>query len=124
MTVATLRDVEDRLGAGVDADGEVRVEALIAEAVVLVESYLGGPVPQDPTPDAIRVVVSRMVARVIQAPEPSFSVDTMSNTAGPFSQSRKFTTGASGGAPWLTANDKLVLDRFRRRKGFYSVEVC
>lgn len=123
MANTELLEVEARLGRPLEDDETPRVEALLDEAEVLVEAYLGRPIPE-PAPKAVATVVSRMVARVLEAPEASFSVDTVSNTAGPFSQSRKFTTGASGGGPWLTANDKLILRRFRRGNGFYSIEVC
>lgn len=118
--LATIDDVRDRLGGDLDEGWEVAAASLIYEASVLVEGYLGRAL--DPVPHAVSVVVSRMVARVLQAPEPSFSVDSTSYSAGPFSQSQKFTTGASGGSPWLTAQDKTVLNRFRRRRrGFYSI---
>lgn len=117
--LATLTDVTDRLGSDLDPNKEEIALALLEEASVLVEGYLGRTL--DPIPRPVSVVVSRMVARVLQAPSPSFSVDTISQSAGAFSQSQKFTTGASGGSPWLTAQDKTVLNRFRKRRGFYSV---
>lgn len=119
--LATIEDVRARLGGELEEEQEVRAASLIEEASVLVEGYLGR-VP-DPVPRAVSVVVSRMVARVLQAPTPSFSVDTISQSAGAFSQSQKFTTGASGGSPWLTAQDKTVLNRFRKRRGFYSISM-
>lgn len=119
--LATLTDVSDRLGGDLDPEKEEAALGLIEEASVLVEGYLG-QIP-DPVPRAVSVVVSRMVARVLQAPAPAFSVDTISQSAGAFSQSQKFTTGAAGGSPWLTAQDKTVLNRFRKRRGFYSVSM-
>lgn len=119
--LATLADVIDRMGGDLTPEDANKATALLEEASVLVEGYLG-QVP-DPVPRAVSVVVSRMVARVMQAPAPSFSVDTISQSAGAFSQSQKFTTGAAGGSPWLTAQDKTVLNRFRRRRGFYSVSM-
>lgn len=121
--LATIDDVQARIGGDLDEEQTSRVDSLIEEASVLVEAYLDQPVPW-PVPRAVTVVVSRMVARVLQAPAPSFAVDTLTQTAGQFSQSKKFTTGASGGAPWLTAQDKTVLNRFRRRRrGFYSISM-
>lgn len=119
--LATLTDVTARLGGDLDPEKEGAALGLLEEASVLVEGYLGR-VP-DPVPRAVTVVVSRMVARVLQAPAPSFSVDTISQSAGAFSQSQKFTTGAAGGSPWLTAQDKTVLNRFRKRRGFYSISM-
>lgn len=117
--LTTLDDVAARVGLENVLGKEEDIESLIEEASVLVEGYLGRVL--DPIPRSVAVVVSRIVARVLQAPAQAFSVDTISQTAGAFSQSQKFTTGASGGAPWLTAQDKTVLNRFRKRRGFYSV---
>lgn len=117
--LATLADVVDRIGDDLEPDQEKKVMGLLEEASILVEGYLGR-VP-DPVPRGVSVVVSRMVARVLQAPAPSFSVDSISNSAGAFSQSQTFTTGSSGGSPWLTNQDKTVLNRFRKRRGFYSI---
>ena len=119
--LATVEDVEKRLDEELDADARNRAEALLEEASALVEGYLGRSFDEVPSP--VTVVVSRMVARVLQAPEPSFAVETLTQSAGAFSQSQKFTTGASGGSPWLTAVDKTVLSRFRKRRGLYSVSM-
>ena len=63
-------------------------------------------------------------SRVLQAPTDSFGVESTSYSAGPFSQNRTYSQGASGGSPWLTAVDKKVLARFgRRRGGIFSVEL-
>lgn len=121
FVLATLDDVADRMGGDLTSEDAKKATALLEEASVLVEGYLGRVL--NPVPRAVSVVVSRMVARVLQAPAPSFSVDTVSQSAGVFSQSQKFTTGSSGGSPWLTAQDKTVLNRFRRRRGFYSVSM-
>ena len=119
--LASVSDVADRVGEDriVGRDDETR--ALLEEASVLVDGYIGREL--DPIPRPVSVVVSRMVARVLMAPAPSFSVDTISQTAGAFSQSQTFTTGAAGGAPWLTTQDKTVLNRYRKRRGFYSVSM-
>lgn len=119
--LATLSDVSERLGEEIQQDKIATVEGLLEEASVLVEGYLGRSFEDVPRP--VSVVVSRMVARVLQAPAPSFAVETLSQSAGAFSQSQKFTTGASGGSPWLTAQDKTVLSRFRKRRGFYSISM-
>lgn len=121
--LADFDDVEARLGRELSEEEELRVGGLLEEASLLVESHtgreFGGVVP-----DAIRVVVSRMVARVLQAPAETLGVESSSYTAGPFSQNRTYSQGASGGSPWLTAVDKKVLSRFgRRRGGISSVEL-
>lgn len=119
--LAELSDVAARLGEEVPENKVHVTEGLLEEASALVEGYLGRTFDDVPRP--VAVVVSRMVARVLQAPEPSFAVETLSQSAGAFSQSQKFTTGASGGSPWLTAADKTALSRFRKRRGFYSISM-
>ena len=119
--LADLSDVSDRLGEEVPENKAPVIEGLLEEASALVEGYFGRSFDEVPRP--VTVVVSRMVARVLQAPAPSFAVETLSQSAGAFSQSQKFTTGASGGSPWLTAADKTVLNRFRKRRGFYSISM-
>lgn len=119
--LASVSDVADRVGAELVQGRDTEVLALIEEASALVEGYVGRELA--PVPRPVTIVVSRMVARVLQAPAASFSVDTISQNAGPFSQSQTFTTGSSGGAPWLTNQDKVVLNRFRKRRGFYSISM-
>ena len=121
--LADVDDVEARLGRLLTDDEAARAEGLIEEASILVESHVGKAF-EEPIPGAVRVVVSRMVARVLQAPTDSYGVESTSYSAGPFSQNRTYSQGASGGSPWLTAVDKKVLARFgRRRGGIFSVEL-
>lgn len=121
--LADFEDVEARLGRELSDDEELRVGGLLEEASLLVESHTGREF-DEPIPNAIRVVVSRMVARVLQAPAETLGVESASYTAGPFSQNRTYSQGSSGGSPWLTAVDKKVLSRFgRRRGGITSVEL-
>ncbi len=119
--LASLSDVEARLK---DPDGEFdeqRALGLLEEASALVMSYLG--VVSDPVPDVVRIVVSRMVARVLEAPVASHGAETVSYTAGPFAANMSFSQGSSGGAPWLTVSDKTMLGPFvrRRRGGVFSM---
>lgn len=119
---ATVSDVEARLGDAIDPDEVKRVEDLIEEATVLVEGYLGS-IP-NPVPRAVRIVVSRMVARVLQAPDgDGFNAEQATYTAGPFSKNVQFTSGASGGAPWLTTADKTALRKVGGSGGIYTVSV-
>lgn len=116
--VATPSDVEKRLGRALELDEVEVVEGLLEEAEILIESYMG-TIPS-PVPRNVTVVASRMVARVLTAPSDGFSVDSASYTAGAFSMSKRFTAGASGGAPWLTAADKRMLKR-RSSGGIYTI---
>ena len=117
--LASIVDVEARLGRDISEDEVLRVDGLLEEASVLVESHLGREF--EVVQAAFRLVVSRMVARVLESPDDGFNSESASFTAGPFSKNVKYVAGASGGSPWLTTQDKTVLNRFRKRRGFYSV---
>lgn len=122
MLLASSSDVISRLREPDTADS-ARIEALLEEASALVVGYLR-EVPH-PVPDAARLVTARMVVRVLEAPEQSYSVSSTQQTAGPFSQSVTYSNGASGGAPWLTASDKTMLAVYRKqlRHGVYSMRL-
>lgn len=120
--LATIEDVEKRLGHEIEPEDEARVEGLLEEAAALVEAHVGKSF--DVVPDVVRIVVSRMVARVLESPTDGFGAESSSYTAGQFSKNVTYTAGASGGAPWLTAVDKKMLRPFGgRRGGVYSVEI-
>lgn len=124
LLLATVSDVEDRLSDTVDEADHREVLGLIEEASILVEGFIG-TVP-DPVPRPVAVVVSRMVARVMESPTDGHAVESTSYTAGAFSKSTKYTAGASGGAPWMNATDKKMLARFQRRRrrgGIYTIEM-
>lgn len=114
----TGKDVEKRLRRQLTGDEEEYLDGMIEEAEVLVLGYLECPADRfaDAVPDAVRLVTSRMVARVIQegdiAPD-DFGAVQYGATAGPFSQQRTFVAGSRTGAPWLTKVDKSALDPFR-----------
>lgn len=120
---ATPSDVAKRLGRDLDDDEKVVVEGLLEEAEVLIEGFLG-EIPQ-PVPRRVTVVASRMVARVLEQPEPeAFYAESVQHAAGPFSETKRFSTGASGGAPWLTAADKQSLRRARSGgRGIYTIGI-
>lgn len=113
MALASSVDVVDRLGRPLTTDETARVDGLLEEASALVSGHLRC-VP-DPVPDAVRIVASRMVARVFASvgaggPEPG--VSQMSQTMGPFAITRGFTADASSGGVWLTRQDKVMLAPF------------
>lgn len=121
--VATPTDVEKRLGRDLDADELAVVEGLLEEAEVLVEGYLGR-IPE-PVPRRVSVVASRMVARVLEQPDAeAFYAESVQHSAGPFSETKRYSTGASGGSPWLTAADKQALRRVRvGGGGIYTIGI-
>ncbi|MBC3179358.1 hypothetical protein [Corynebacterium lujinxingii] len=121
--IATPTDVAKRLGRDLD-DGELdAVDGLLEEAEVLIEGYLG-KIPQ-PVPRRVTVVASRMVARVLEQPDAeAFYAESVQHAAGPFSETKRFSTGASGGAPWLTAADKQSLRQARSGgRGIYTIGI-
>lgn len=120
---ATPSDVAKRLGRDLDDDEKVVVEGLLEEAEVLIEGFLG-EIPQ-PVPRRVTVVASRMVARVLEQPDAeAFYAESVQHAAGPFSETKRFSTGASGGAPWLTAADKQALRRARSGgRGIYTIGI-
>ena len=121
--LATVNDVLARLGDFEDEVDTARVEALLEEATALVEAHLGRTF-DEPVPNTVRIVVSRMVARVLEAPTDGFHAESSSYTAGPFSKNVTYSAGASGGAPWLTSTDRKMLRAFgARRGGVWSVEL-
>ena len=121
--IATPTDVEKRLGRALDDDELAVVEGLLEEAEVLVEGYLGR-IPE-PVPRRVSVVASRMVARVLEQPDAeAFYAESVQHSAGPFSETKRYSTGASGGSPWLTAADKQALRRVRiGGGGIYTIGI-
>lgn len=121
--VATSTDVEKRLGRDLNDDELAVVEGLLEEAEVLVEGYLGR-IPE-PVPRRVSVVASRMVARVLEQPDAeAFYAESVQHSAGPFSETKRYSTGASGGSPWLTAADKQALRRVRvGGGGIYTIGI-
>lgn len=121
--VATPSDVEKRLGRELDEDEALVVDGLLEEAEILIEGYLG--VIPVPVPRRVVVVASRMVARVLQQPDAeAFYAESVQHSAGPFSETKRYSSGASGGSPWLTAADKQALRRARRSGGgIYTIGI-
>lgn len=121
--VATTSDVEKRLGRDLDEDEALVVDGLLEEAEVLIEGYLGKI--SQPVPRRITVVASRMVTRVLEQPDAeAFYAESVQHAAGPFSETKRYSTGASGGSPWLTAADKQALRRTRRGGGgIYTIGI-
>lgn len=126
--LATLTDVEKRLGRELDAAEVPRAEGLLEEASVLVEEYLNRA--PDPVPDAVRVVTSRMVARVLSVPKGAgatvLAPGQLSSQIGmgPFSRSSNFEPGSTSGGPWLESKDKASLRRHRLGGGMTSVSMA
>lgn len=122
LLLATPDLVRERLqDPGMDLD-DARIEALIEEASLQVEGYLG--YLPDPLPRAVSVVVARMVARVLEAPTDGFMTQNVAYNAGPYSVSTRYAQGASGGSPWMNQVDRRALARFRRRGRITTVGIA
>lgn len=126
--LASADDVEARLGRPLTPAEAGRVDGLIDEASALVIGYLGcDPSDPGPVPPAVTIVTSRMVARTLQQAEaqtPVSGEQAVTNTVGPFSQTRQFVAGTTGGQPWLSAADKVALRPYRCDTRAFSVDTA
>ena len=120
--LASRSDVEARLGRPLTADESPRVDGLLVEASASARAWMGCDSDPDPVPDDVALVVSRMAARVVQAPAGPSHMDQFSQTAGPFARSGTFTEGATSGSPWLTKDDKRILRRYSCRGRAWSFD--
>ena len=128
MALATQADVVVRLARPLTATEIEKADGLLAEASALVRAYLGGdPTVVDVVPEDVVIVVSRMVARVIErdsAAAASSGAESVASSAGPFGQTLRFTTGTTSGGPWLAAVDKTILGAFRVGAGFVGLDIA
>lgn len=114
VPMATALDVQDRLGRPL-ADGESsRVQALLVEGSAIVEAHIGRSYDSADVPSPVAIVVSRMVARVLQQGDDRLGVQSESQGTGPFSRSRTYDVEATTGGPWLTKLDKQILAPWAR----------
>lgn len=124
------QDVENRIRRELDGDEVSYLPGMIEEAQLLVVSYLGcGPDPyesESDVPNAVRVVTSRMIARVIQEAESTppefFGASQVGETAGPFSQQITFDKNSRLGSPWLAKADRETLDPYRCAGKAFSID--
>lgn len=122
MALATASDVEARLGRPLTAAETPRVEGLLEDASALVLGHLAWDEEPSPLPGEVRIVVSRMVARVLER-DAVAGVESETQTTGPFGRTLRFTAGATSGGPWLAAADKVILRRHRAGGGLTAVTV-
>lgn len=113
MPLAAQEDVEARIGRDLTSDEESRLPGLLDEAAAIVEAgWRCGEIPVSPIPPNVVLVVSRMVGRVFKQGEGDLippGVDTTTQTAGPYGQTRTYSSGASQGGPWLNKVDRMLL---------------
>ena len=96
------------------------LEHLTNEAQLLIESYTGGDYDQPEVPTAVRTVANRMIARSFNADPALEGVTQVSQTNGPFSQSRTFTAGGNG--LFLNKADRQMLSKLRA--GFGTIKLA
>ena len=115
--LAELSDVQRLLpNQQIPSDESGYVEALIEEAGDLVEAYCRTAF-DTPVPDRVRRVVARMAARAYSEKDGAIpeGANPTSMSAGPFSHSIGFESGATTNGVWLSANDKQRLRGYRGR---------
>lgn len=129
--LCSVADVQERLGRVLTPPELERVGGLIAEASALVQAYLGCPITAwvgpdedddtvpDVVPEAVRIVTSRMVARVLSVPAAFTAGEVSQQTVGPFSTT--FQPGTTSGAPWLGSMDQVTLKPYRCNVSGFSV---
>lgn len=109
--LAAAEDVQARLGRDLTPTEAERVPALLVEASASARAWMR--CTPDPVPADVTMVVARMVARLLTAeesgPAPDPRMQSLSDTAGPFGQTRTYVDGSTSGAPWLTRDDKRIL---------------
>ena len=129
--LCTADDVSNRLRRALTTAEVEYAPAMIEEAQALVLGYLGcGEDPYEEladVPDAVRIVTSRMVARVIEQgqTEPGeVGAVQVGNTAGPFGKQITFAPGARLGSPWLAKADKESLDPYRCDSKAFGIDTA
>lgn len=115
MALASVEDVEARLGRNLTSDEQSVAAGLLDEASDLAVAFMR--CTPDPMPAEVTRVVSRMVARVLStdASVPfGLTQSARTQTAGAMTltNSQSFSEGSTSRAPWLSATDKVVLRRF------------
>lgn len=125
VALASRGDVEARLGRSLTTAEQPRADGLLEEAGVIVLAYLGADAEPDPVPAAVRVVTSRMVARVLlrDAAGTPDGAESVATTTGPFARTVAFGASSSSGGPWLSATDKATLSAHRVGGGLSSVAI-
>ena len=121
----TVSDVTDRLTMEPDRDDRRFIRAMIDEATVAIDAYMGSHVGDD-VPSAVRVVCARVAARAVSRGLSTAPVgaESQSFTAGPFSATQNFGSNSNGGGVFLTGEDKRMLRSVGGgRRGAFTVSL-
>jgi hypothetical protein len=114
--LAPLEALEVWLGAPLCGSDVARAEAVLAAVSSLVRSVAGVTWDGVPVPDEIHTVTLEVAARVYRNPT---SASQLSQTTGPFTESRSFTTAAG---LYLTPQEKAIVARYRTsNRGLWSL---
>lgn len=107
MIVFSLADFAAFLDVPEDSINETRLNVLTAKAEALIRGYARS-LPEDYVewPEGAKAVALDVVARAWQQADMA-GVDSLATTAGPFSQTRQFSSSA--GSVWLSKQDKAIL---------------
>jgi hypothetical protein len=107
VAYASTDDVKARLGRDLTSDEQTRFPGLLEEASAIVDGYLGRHYTgEGGIPDAVRIVVSRLIARALTTALPE-GMTQQSESAGPYQHSTTYPQGSSN--LWLSRSDKLAL---------------
>ena len=123
-------DVVARLKRALTASEATYLAGDIAEAQLLVIEELGcGTEPYalvGDVPEAVTIVTSRIVARLLKQNASNADGNAESQTAnvGPFGQTVKFTPGSTSGAPWLTKSDRTSLKPYSCNGKAFAVDTA
>ena len=99
-----------------------RFEWLLNEAEAVIRAYRPAlPESTSDWPNAAKVVAMRVVSRAFEAGDVPAGASSLSTSAGPFSTSTSFESGATNGGVWLSKQDRILLRG--RGGGAYSVNM-
>jgi len=109
--------VQARLRRNLTTDEINWLPGAAEEASALLEGYLGVCYAEGAeVPEAVIVVASRIVARILLLPDGAAALeDSRTRGMGPFSATTTLATDNSAGGPWLTKSDKMALAPYRAR---------
>lgn len=117
--LATTADVAARLGRELTESETTPAAGLLTEASALVAGYLRRDwTALDDVPDAVRVVVSRVVARALTGASTSTLPDgaqSFGSALGPLTHQVQLSPDVVVGSVWLSRTDKTTLAPYNRR---------
>lgn len=112
MPYATVSDVETRLGRTLTAGEASRAGALLDDAALLIDSYIGEQTVE-PYPPAVVAVSANMTVRALSAGPAAVGMESGTEQTGPFARTVRYVPGAGDGGVWLSSQDKVMLRPLR-----------